>query len=304
VFAPTESHVEALHALYNANPHLLSDLVQQAPIRALLQGPEPVEAPAAPSQASPVGSRGSKGSKASAHSAAPSTGGTNLHLSMVASGDEDDVKPPTVPRTALSADPVGSLSVPLGSVGLVKKAPASDSSHSSSSSVSSYYSDGQVVQAFAAFGPVQAQLPGTVESEDPDFSAEPWVHSDITLRQSVATLAAQLDHLAKITLVAIKHRATAMSELRSSVDSIRLSLMALSTDVNGLWDREDTYDEFGSVWDGVMHLSALITELEGNCLAATFAAQQAFSRAAAADSGLSTNMMEIAYWALKLLLVA
>jgi hypothetical protein len=79
--------------------------------------------------------------------------------------------------------------------------------------------------------------------------------------------------------------------------------MALSTDVNGLWDREDTYDEFGSVWDGVMHLSALITELEGNCLAATSSAQQAVSRAAAADFGLSTDILEVAS-GFKLLLVA
>jgi hypothetical protein len=151
-----------------------------------------------------------------------------------------------------------------------------------------------VAKAFIEFGPVQAHLPDADFTEDPDSSTDPWVRSDIALRQSISLLAAKIEHLASITLTGFKHRASAMTELKTTVDNMRFALTALTSDINGVWDREDTYDEFGSLWDGVMNISALVADVAIQCTAATVSSQDALDQAAAADSGLTLEMGEVA----------
>ena len=273
VFAPTEVHLESIHSLYDAHPQFLTELVLEPPIRSLLNAPDPVGTRASGSRSSSFGSRGSKVSHTSA-----AASGTNLHLSMEASTASGDVKSLVIPQVIPSAS----------------DADSSDEDRSHSSDSGSIRSDVRVARAFVEFGPVKAHLPDTEYTEDVDSAGEPWVRSDIALRQAVSILAAKLEHLANITWSGFQQRAASMAELRSRVDSLRSSLNALFSDVNGTWDREDTYDEFGSLWDGIMHVSAVIGDLTVQCSSAQDTAQHALEQAAASDVDLSTEMAEVA----------
>ena len=120
-------------------------------------------------------------------------------------------------------------------------------------------------QRLSSFGIISKLLPDSEVFVDLEGSEEPWIKSDIALRQSVLTLASKLDELHDITYTALKHRATAFGFAQESISKLRALLDNLRSDIDGYWDREDSYEQHGSIWDSLLHVISTVAALETAC---------------------------------------
>jgi hypothetical protein len=106
--------------------------------------------------------------------------------------------------------------------------------------------------------------------------------------------ASKIEELRQITYTALKHCAMAASFAQQSLQSLQVSLDNLRIDINGYFDREDTYDEHCSVWDSLLHVASMLDELQGLCSTASSEAKMAAARAASTEKGLSVEMAAVA----------
>jgi hypothetical protein len=107
-------------------------------------------------------------------------------------------------------------------------------------------------------------------------------------------LASKIEELWQITYTALKHCAMAASFAQQSLQSLRVSLDNLRIDINGYFDREDTYDEHGLVWESLLHVASTLDELQGLCSTASSEAKMAAACAASTEKGLSVVMAAVA----------
>jgi hypothetical protein len=118
--------------------------------------------------------------------------------------------------------------------------------------------------------------------------------TDIVLREAISVLAIKIDKLHWLTYTGLKQRSSSYMQASDNIWLIHNTLDNLRVDVDGYHNRDDTYNEHGSVWECILNLSSILQELNTLCTGASSAPDPALAHASTTEQGLDVDMEEVA----------
>ena len=158
--------------------------------------------------------------------------------------------------------------------------------------------EGQVESELLPFAGIISSEGLQLQSPFPDEdSEEPWAKANIIVHAFVNQLSSRIATLASTTESLFRKELKGSVRQSKELQALQNSLQSLLRDVNGPWTRSDTYDQYPSIWDGVLFAISAKDDVE-SCLTASAEALEiandAHVFAETVDADLTEEMEQVA----------